>query len=395
MELKFSSKMTVRNTPLQLPNKTIYFDNAATSFPKPSMVVDAMNNFMLKIGANPGRSGHQLAYQAGDILHSAREGVARLLHVKNPMRVCFTYNATFALNQIIKGLVKKGDRVITSSFEHNSTIRPLKQLADAKIISLTISTNLEDDLQNKQFDHCIINHCSNSFGHQVFTKEIGQLCKQKGVTVVVDGAQSFAAIPVNLNRDGIDLFAFSGHKSLLGPMGIGAIVLSDSFDENRLMPLIAGGTGSRSDSILQPERLPDRLESGTINMPAVAGLLAAIHFLEERGGVNASHNRKKDLVQYFFQLAQDIPRIQLYLSPEEIQTGVISFNIKGMDAGEIAQKLADKYQIMSRAGLQCSPLSHQAFQTFPEGTIRFSFSPFNTEMEIEQAIEALKEIIND
>jgi cysteine desulfurase family protein len=380
----------------------IYFDNAATSFPKPREVVDAVLKYMTRIGGNPGRSGHSRSIEAGEIVFSARESAARLFGASSPMRVIFCSNATEALNLAIQGILGKGDHAVTTSMEHNSTIRPLKELENRNVIALTVvpcpSGLLDLDALEKSIRPstklAVVNHASNVFGTLQPLSEIGRLCKMKNIVLLADCAQTAGIIPLDMKNDAIDLLAFSGHKGLCGPTGTGGLVLADGFDHARMRPLKFGGTGSSSDSVYQPDFLPDVYESGTLNAAGLSGLDAGIRYiLSLQDGVSGVQRHKKDLSEYFALRAEkNIRGFTAYVPPALIETGVVSFNIDGLEPSDIAFQLSDQYHIMCRSGLHCAPLAHRTMGTFPRGTVRFSFGIFNTREEIDCALLALEEI---
>jgi len=384
--------------------KIIYFDNAATSFPKPAAVTESVLEYMTKIGGNPGRSGHALSIESGDIVFSARDAVADLFGINNPMKVVFCFNATDALNLGIQGILKKGDHAVTTSMEHNSTIRPLTELQKEGRISLTIiecENNGRLDLQRfadsltPKTRLAVVNHGSNVFGTVQDISGIGKICRDKGIIFLVDAAQTAGIIPVDMNESNIDLLAFAGHKGLYGPTGTGGLVLGEKFDHSILRPLRFGGTGSFSDRIEQPDFLPDRFESGTLNAAGLAGLQAGVEFITSREkGIPGIYEHKKNIVNAFVNSCRRrIRGFTCYADPEIIDTGVVSFNIKDYESSKIAEILSDEFNIMSRAGLHCAPLAHKTFHSFPEGTVRFGFSIFNTLDEIETSVESLEKII--
>lgn len=380
-----------------------YFDNAATSFPKPQAVLDAVVEYMSRIGGNPGRSGHSLSVKAGEIIFSARQSVADLLGIANPMRVIFCFNATDALNLAIQGVVQTGDHVMTTAMEHNSTIRPLKALEKEGCIRLSVidcSPHGRIDIDRfagsitPKTKLAVVNHASNVTGTVQPLKEIGALCRQKGVVLLADCAQSLGVVPIDMNADHIDLLAFAGHKNLYGPAGTGGLVIAESFDHKRLKPLRYGGTGSASERIFQPEFLPDCFESGTLNCAGINGLHTGIlHITSKDLGIETISERKSALTAYFLSRArQEIETFHSYVPDKLIQTGVVSFNLDGIDPSETARILSDEYNIFCRTGLHCAPLAHQTIGTFPAGTVRFSFGIFNTTHEIDRAVSALKTI---
>ncbi len=384
-------------------NGVIYFDNAATSFPKPQCVTDAVIRYMTQIGANPGRSGHKMAIEAGQIVYKARKSIAALFGVKNPMHVIFTSNATEALNTAIKGVFEKGDHAVTSSMEHNSTIRPLHEMEKEGTISLSIiqadktgildPENIRKAITTKT-KAVVINHASNVIGCIQQIREIGKICRENGVIFIVDCAQSAGVVPIDIDQDNIDILAFAGHKGLYGPTGTGGMIIADGFDFKKIKPLKYGGTGSLSDKIEQPDFLPDRFESGTLNVAGLSGLLSGSEYIQKReGGIEGILKLKTELQNYFIQKAKGfIKDFCCYSSSNLPSTGVIAFKINRYSVSETTQILSDKYGIMCRQGLHCSPLAHQTIGTFPEGTLRFGFSIFNKKEEIDFAVQALKSI---
>lgn len=383
---------------------TIYFDNAATSWLKPPAVTQAIISFLENSGGNPGRSGHRLALESSEIILECRELLAEMFSLKNPMHTIFTLNATMALNMAIQGVLSSGDHVIISNFEHNSVIRPLYNLQQNGIIDYSIwrlNPNCAPDLSNllnlitPRTKMIIINHSSNVNGQIIPLAEIGSLCRKKGITFLVDAAQSAGTVEIDMQQNMIDLLAIAGHKGLYGPPGTGALLIGDQIDYTKIKPLILGGTGSLSTEITQPDFLPDRLESGTPNSCGIAGLAAGLKHLRETGISNIlSH--KKMLASYFLEQSALFigSKIVHYSNSKLPNSGISAFNIKGCDPAEISTQLSDEYNIMCRAGLHCAPLAHQALQTYPTGCLRFSYSLANTTKEIDIAIRALKTIID-
>ena len=379
----------------------IYFDNAATSFPNPPQVVDAVVEFMTKIGANPGRAGHSQSVKAGEIVFEARKKIARFFGVRSPMNVVFTSNATEALNTAVKGLLRDGDHVITSSMEHNSVIRPLNRLAQDGIITFSVldgdergvlSVEEVEKAIKPETRAVVLNHMSNVTGAVQPVRELGELCRSKGVLIILDCAQSAGIIPISLDADNIDIACFAGHKGLYGPTGTGGMVIRNGFDFNLIKPLKEGGTGSLSDKTVQPEFMPDKFESGTLNVAGIAGLSKGIDFLNSLlEGLKSVQLHKQTLQKYFIEKAKK--HVKGFITQSEtVGSGVVSFTIEGISVSEVTMKLSDEYGIMSRQGLHCAPLAHRRIGTFPEGTVRFGFSVFNTRDEIDAAVKALKEI---
>lgn len=398
--------MLSKDNKTNLYNGIIYFDNAATSFPKPPTVIEAIVDYMTNIGANPGRAGHKKSIEAGQIIFQARKIIAKLFGIKNPMRVIFASNATEALNLAIQGVLKSGDHAITSSMEHNSTIRPLRELEIAKKIDLSIIETSKNGLIDPEkiaqairpnTKAIVINHASNVIGSIQPIREIGQICEQHGITFIVDAAQSAGIIPIDMKEDKIDLLGFTGHKGLYGPTGTGGLAIVDSYDYKLISPLKYGGTGSLSDKIEQPDFLPDRFESGTLNVAGINGLLAGIKYLKSlAGGFAEIWNSKAELTNYFISNAQkQIPGFIYYTSIDQKSIGVVSFQLENISVSVCAQILSDRYNIMCRQGLHCSPLAHKTIGTYPTGTLRFGFSIFNTKEEVDLAVKALKNIYEE
>ncbi len=393
----------------------IYFDNAATSWPKPPGVGQAMAEFLENIGANPGRSGHRLSVEAGRIVYRAREAVAELFHAPDPLRVAFGANVTEALNLAILGYLKPGDHVITSSMEHNSVMRPLRALAakDAgaeEPIELTVvpcspegfvdPADLEAALRPRTV-MIVLTHSSNVCGSLLPIREAGALARRHSTAsgdnclLLVDTAQTAGAYPVDMDADLIDLLAFTGHKALGGPMGTGGLIIGERVDLERLDPLKRGGTGSRSESETQPDFLPDVYESGTANAVGLAGLAAGVRWVLEQG-VDAIRQHKVELTRRLLTGLQEIPGVTVYGGLDASrQTATVSFNIDGLEPSDVGQRLDDDYDLMCRVGLHCAPAAHKTLGTFPSGTVRFGLSAFSTLAEVGTALRAVEKIAHE
>ncbi len=381
-------------------NRIVYFDNAATSHPKPESVYRAVDHFLREIGASPGRSGHRLGLSAGRVVLEARERLARLFNLGDSSRIILTVNCTEALNLAIKGLLRPGDHAVTSSVEHNSVMRPLRRLEAEGTIELTVVPCSSvgwldpDDLRKHLKANTrlvVVTHASNVVGTIQPVEEIGSLTRARGIRFLVDGAQSAGALPIDLDVLGVDLLAFSGHKGLLGPQGTGGLVLGEGVE---LVPLKEGGTGSRSQHQTQPTHLPDRYESGTLNGPGIAGLAAGLTYVEDRG-VEAIEKRLKELTSLVLDELDQTPGVTIYGPRDaEKQTAVVSFTLAGADAGELAAILDRRFSIMVRSGLHCSPAAHRTIGTFrrTRGTVRVSLGPFNTAEEVHYFGRCLREI---
>jgi len=404
-------------------SEVIYFDNAATSWPKPEGVVEAMVRFLEEIGANPGRAGHRMAVEAGRVVYEAREAVAELFNVADPLRVVFGPNVTEALNLVLRGLLRPGDHVVTSSMEHNSVMRPLRALEREGVEVTVVRCSPEGSLDPADVEAAIrpntamivLNHGSNVVGTLLPVAEVGRMLRQRaghpqgghpqgghpqgghpqGVPLVVDAAQTAGAYPVDVQADGIDLLAFTGHKSLCGPMGTGGLVVGERVDLARLEPLKRGGTGSRSEREEQPDFLPDMCESGTPNAVGLAGLAAGVRWVLERG-VEAIRAHEVALTQRLIAGLQEIAGVVVYgpLDPAR-QTATVSFNIAGMDPAEVGMRLDEEYGIMCRVGLHCAPAAHRTIGTFPVGTVRFGLGAFNTVEEVDAALRAVGELARE
>ncbi len=383
-----------------MKDKIIYFDNAATSYPKPEEVIQAMVHFSRMIGGSPGRSGHRLSIDAARAIYEARERVSQLFGVKDSSRVVFGLNATEGINQGLKGLLRCGDHVITSSMEHNSVMRPLRAMMREGLEVTILPCSPEGFLDPqgvkkallKNTKMVVLNHASNVVGTLQSLADVGEVCRQQGVLFFVDAAQSAGAIPIDMDREKIDLLAFTGHKALFGPQGTGGLVLGERVDEKGLTPVKQGGTGSRSESEEQPDFLPDLCESGTPNAVGIAGLLAGLDFVL-REGVEKIRVQEMRLTQKLLQGLMATPGVVLY-GPRDArwQLGTVSFNIQGIAPSEVGLRLDEDFGILCRVGLHCSPASHRTIGTFPQGTVRFGLSYFNREEEVEEALQAVDRI---
>ena len=381
----------------------IYFDNAATSWPKPPGVAEAMVHFLNEVGANPGRSGHRLAVESGRIVYQAREAVAELFGAPDPLRIVFGQNATEAINLALNGLLRPGDHVITSSMEHNSVMRPLRALerqgVELTVVQCTSAGFLDPaDVAAAIRPHTALialNHASNVVGTLLPVAEVGRIAREHDVLLLVDAAQTAGAYPIHVQADGIDLLAFTGHKSLYGPMGTGGLVIGERVDVSRLEPLKRGGTGSRSEREEQPDFLPDMCESGTPNAVGLAGLGAGLRWVRERG-VDAIRAHEMMLTQRLIDGLLNIPGVTVYGGHDAArQTATVSFNIAGLDCSEVGLRLDEEYGILCRVGLHCAPAAHRTLGTFPVGTVRFGLGAFNTADEVDAALLAVSRLAQE
>ena len=378
----------------------IYLDNASTSFPKAPNVASAMADYITNRGININRGSYALAYDVEDIIYTTRQRLNTLFNGHDPSHVIFTQNVTMSLNMVIKGLLKSGDHVLVSSMEHNAVMRPLTQLLDKGITFDTIPCDSTGFIQMDSIEPLIrpntvaliINHASNVCGTIQPLESIGPICKAHNLQFIVDAAQTAGVIPIDVKACHIDALCFTGHKGLLGPQGIGGIILTKEMAQT-LTPLIAGGTGSFSHLETLPTHMPDAFEAGTLNLPGIIGLNEGLDYIESQGMENI-HNHELVLTQSFLEGLQSIDGINI-VGKQNIQdrTAVVSITIDGMDPANIAYELESTYHIMTRVGLHCAPRAHQTLGTYPEGTVRFSFGYANTHKDVESALSALNTIV--
>lgn len=372
----------------------IYLDYAATSYNKPEKVKKAVLESL--DSANPGRSGHPLAAKAARTVFRARESLADFFGAASSDRVIFTKNATEALNMILQGLLSGGGRVVTSAFEHNSVMRPLMTLAQKKGLEIDYYRTLPDgslDIEGlektvgKDTRLIVSTHASNVTGEIFPVEELAEFARDKNLPLGVDAAQSAGILDLDVEKTGVSYLAFTGHKHLFGPQGTGGLALGRNA---ALPPLLQGGTGSRSESTVQPDFTPDGLESGTVNTPGIAGLGAGVEYLAEKG-LPGLREKEKYLRKRLVAGLLEIEGLTIHGPMEKNRTtGNVSFTVKGADVGEIARSLASDYGVMTRHGLHCAPAAHESLGTFPDGTVRMSLSWVNTEEEIDEAVEAVE-----
>ncbi|OFY43532.1 MAG: cysteine desulfurase [Bacteroidetes bacterium GWF2_40_14] len=381
-------------------SKLIYLDNSATSFPKPDSVYDFMNTFFRTKGVSPGRSGFDAAVETEEVVNNTRKMLTTLFNGgPDHNRLTFSYNATDSLNLIINGLVEKGTHVVTTLLEHNSVLRPLyvhEQEGTIEVAYVPFDNNgyvNPDDIKNaikKNTKFVIVTHCSNVLGTIQPIAEIGKICKEKGVIFVVDGSQGAGSVDFDMQACNVDVYCFTGHKCLMGPTGIGGSYVRDGIVIKHTR---AGGTGVRSAYPAHLEEYPYRLEYGTLNLLGVSGLYAGVKWITEQGIMNI-HNREIELWDKLRKAAQSIEGVTTYCANgKENKNPVLSFNIKGFEAGDVGTMLDVDYNIAVRTGLQCAPKVHQHIGTADiHGTVRMSIGAFTTEAEVDAAIEAIKEI---
>jgi len=400
--------------------RLIYLDNAATSFPKPPEVIEAVNYFMTEVGANPGRAGHDRALEADRIVRKARKSLSGLFNIDDPDRIVFSMNVTEALNTVIHGFLKEGDHVITTSMEHNSVLRPLRYLEEKGFITLSIAPCdgrgfLDVDnlhlLIRKNTALMVLNHASNVCGTIQDVRAVKEAVGD--IPLLLDAAQTAGCFPIDVKADGIDFLAFTGHKALLGPQGTGGLYIREGLTVN---PLMRGGTGSISEKEVQPDFLPDGLESGTRNNVGIAGLGAGADFILEQG-IYKIREHEKGLTAFLLSALYDVAGLTIYgpLKADE-QTATISLTFDSLlppgakyDYGgcgavnlelmeediypaEAGNILNSEYEILVRTGLHCAPMAHRTLKTFPEGTVRISMGFFNTLEDMEITAGAIRRI---
>ena len=376
----------------------IYLDNAATSFPKPEAVYRRIDEAFRQSGGNPGRGGHQLSLDASRIVFAAREAVANFFGISDSSRIAFTHNATEAINLALFGFLQPGDRVVTTNMEHNAVARPLRALQERGVEVVKVAADRYGFVSAEDFFRAcaaaptalaVLGHISNVTGTIQDLVTIGPWCRNHGVTLLVDAAQSAGLLPIDVETLGIDLLAAPGHKGLYGPVGSGFLYVRPGLE---LVPLLYGGTGANSHSDLMPEVMPERLESGTPNTPGLAGLTAGIAWLEEVGLAAIREHEIKCMSRLLAGLAA-LPGLELYGPGDAAQCGgVLSFNIKGLDPSTVAFRLDQEFSICVRAGLHCAPEAHRAIGTYPVGTVRVSPGMMNSPEEIEEFITAIATI---
>jgi cysteine desulfurase family protein len=377
---------------------TIYLDNAATTFPKPREVLEEMMGTYARLGVSPGRGSYDLSMEAEERVMDIRHQICQFFGGSDPERVVFSYNATDALNTLIQGLIKPGSRVISSRLEHNSVLRPLHYFSEKGIIHLDLvpfsPEGLIDpaavaEVINQDTSFVIVTHASNVLGTVQPVEQIGAICREHGIPLLLDVTQTAGLVPICMDEMGVSAVAFTGHKSLLGPTGIGGLVLSSQLDVTTTR---FGGTGRDSLSLIHTQTYPDRLEAGTINIVGVFGLAAGLHYIS-RQGMEKIYAKELDLANSLRDGLSSIKRVRVYASDWHDQhVPIILCNVDGMDPEDLAAILDGDFGIATRAGLHCAPLVHQDLGTSPNGGVRFSLGPFNTADEIERVLEAMAAI---
>lgn len=381
--------------------RRIYLDNAATSWPKPEEVYAAVDRYQREVGAPAGRSAYAEASEAAQAVDGARQAIARLIGAADFRRVIFTLNGTDSLNLALHGALRPGDHVVTGVVEHNSVLRPLRALEDVGRIEVTrvgcdaagvVDPEVVRASLRPNTRLIALTHASNVTGALQPVEEISTIARRHGALLLIDAAQSLGHVPLDVRRLSVDLLAAPGHKGLLGPLGTGVLYVAPGVEE-RLASIRQGGTGSRSEDDRQPEELPDKYEAGNLNVPGIVGLGAAVRWLRERGA-DAARRHEMSLIGRLLAGLSGIPGLVLYgPAAAADRVGVVSCSLEDYDPQEVAAMLDAACRVQVRAGLHCAPLMHRALGTLDRGgTVRFSVGPFNTEDDIDAAVEAMREL---
>lgn len=379
--------------------KPIYFDNGSTSFPKAPGVSDAIKHIIDHGAFNINRGGYAGAFETADMVFDTRAALCDFFHFDSPKHVVFTPNVTFSLNYLIQGLLRPGDHVIVSSMEHNAVMRPLCQMAKQGLTFNAAQADARGVLDPQRIEGLIrpntraviLSAASNVCGTCLPLREVGELCARRHIPFIVDSAQVAGFDPIDMQALHIDALAFTGHKSLLGPQGIGGFLITPSL-AGELCPLLSGGTGSYSDLEEMPPSYPDRMEPGTMNLPGIAGLFTALRYVEPR--MASIRQKELALTARFLEGAQQLPDTRVVGLPDTCgRAPIVSLDFAQQDNANVAFLLDNRYGVMTRCGLHCAPRAHKTLSTYPQGTVRFSFSHFNTEDEVDACLEGLNVIL--
>lgn len=373
----------------------IYLDNAATTMKKPQCVIDAVVSAMTHMG-NAGRGANEAALDASRIIYDTREKISDLFNLQNPSRVAFTCNSTESLNTAIKGILSSDDHAITTALEHNSVLRPLFELESKGMGLSVVPCDENGNIDYNDFEKLIqentkaivCTHGSNLVGNLLDVKKIGEIAKKHNLVFIVDASQSAGVFQIDMQDMNIDILCFTGHKGLLGPQGTGGLCVREGIN---VRPLKVGGSGINTFSKTQPEAMPTILEAGTLNGHAIAGLNAALNYLKEEGIENIQ-KREEELMFRFYNGIKDIKDIKIYGNFENKRAAIVAFNVGDIDSAAFSDELSLYHDISTRPGAHCAPLMHKAMNTVDQGAVRFSFSHYNTEEEVDTAINAVKEI---
>ena len=379
----------------------LYLDNAATSWPKPEAMLEAMIRYQQTIGASPGRSGHRLSIEAGRIVFETRERLAELLGVANPLQIVFTQNATEAINTVLSSLLAGGGHIVTTAMEHNAVMRPLRFFASKGANLTVVACSPQGELDPEDIRMAlrpetkavIMTHASNVTGTIMPVREVGVMTRERGIVLCVDAAQTAGALNIDVEDMHIDLLAFTGHKSLYGPQGTGGLYIRKGLDAS-IDPLMRGGTGSRSEFEEQPDFMPDKYECGTTNTIGLAGLHAGVSTVLATGVQNI-RTKEENLIRRFLDHLRSMGNgIEIYgVSDAKRMIPVVSFNVRNVVPSTAALYFEEEWDIMCRPGLHCAPAAHRTIGTFPQGAVRLSFGFFNTEADIDRAAEAVRALM--
>lgn len=381
-------------------DKEYYFDNSATSNPKPKAVLEKVQEALIYFNGNPGRSGYKKAVEIDRAIYNVRVKIAEFFNIKDPLKIAFTSNASESLNFAVKGAGLSDCHIISSVLEHNSVLRPLHYLRDEKNVSLSFVSPHKDSedflkeiksLINEKTKAIVLNHISNVTGYIADIEAVGKLCREKNLLFIVDASQSAGFLKIDVEKFNIDILCFTGHKSLFGIQGTGGIYVREGISLN---PLLEGGTGSFSKLPRQPKRMPELLECGTLNTPGILSLGAGIDFINSVGLENIK-NHEYALTKRFIDKISEIENITIYGYKDIFRGAVVSLNIKNISSSDLSAVLDEEFNICTRSGFHCAPLAHKFYDTYETGMVRFSFGYFNTAEEIDYAAEALKEICSE
>ena len=381
-------------------DKEYYFDNSATSNPKPKAVLEKVQEALIYFNGNPGRSGYKKAVEIDRAIYNVRVKIAEFFNIKDPLKIAFTSNASESLNFAVKGAELSDCHIISSVLEHNSVLRPLHYLRDEKNVSLSFVSPHKDSedflkeiksLINEKTKAVVLNHISNVTGYITDIEAVGKLCREKNLLFIVDASQSAGFLKIDVEKFNIDILCFTGHKSLFGIQGTGGIYVREGISLN---PLLEGGTGSFSKLPRQPKRMPELLECGTLNTPGILSLGAGIDFINSVGLENIK-NHEYALTKRFIDKISEIKNITIYGYKDIFRGAVVSLNIKNISSSDLSAVLDEEFNICTRSGFHCAPLAHKFYDTYETGMVRFSFGYFNTAEEIDYAAEALKEICSE
>lgn len=379
--------------------RKIYLDNASTTFPKPKEVAETVYHYMTQVGSNVSRGGYDSAYRTEELVYETRQNLADLFNAPDCKNVIFTKNITESLNIILKGFLHPGDHVLVSSMEHNAVMRPLVQLRQKNISFTRVSCSHDGTLDVNDLAKylqpntrlVVMTHASNVCGTVLPIEKVGHFCQEHHLKFVADTAQTAGVWPIDMQKMHIDALAFTGHKGLLGPQGIGGFVLHEDMIE-KVEPLISGGTGSISHTEEIPHFMPDRFEAGTMNLPGIIGLNAGLNWLKQTT-CSAVKQHELMMTQYFLDGIASLNNENILIAGRRDisqRTGVVSIQVKNREMAQLAYELDDKFGIMTRVGLHCAPSAHKTLGTYPQGTIRFSFGWWNTREDVEAAVNALE-----